>query len=162
MEQWWKERVIYQIYPRSFQDSNGDGIGDIPGITRRLDELADLGVGAIWLSPVYPSPNADNGYDSEPFRRFQDYLGIMQQRVEARYAGARYPEATGMSGTFDPATAAANVTRWKCEVKEALGPESYAEVDVSGAPTVSVTVFWSEPDTDNLADGGKIELETTL
>lgn len=78
---------------------------------------------------------------------------------QSDFAGVAF---AGGCGTFDPATAAANVTRWKCEVKEALGPESYAEVDVSGAPTVSVTVFWSEPDTDNLADGGKIELETTL
>ena len=53
---WWKKAVIYQIYPRSFQDSNGDGIGDIPGILRRLDYLADLGIDAIWLSPVYQSP----------------------------------------------------------------------------------------------------------
>ena len=70
MEQWWKERVVYQIYPRSFQDSNGDGIGDIPGIISRLDELKDLGIGIIWLSPVYKSPDADNGYD------VSDYLDI--------------------------------------------------------------------------------------
>ena len=60
---WWKDAVIYQIYPRSFQDSNGDGIGDIPGIISRLDHIRDLGADAIWLSPVYCSPNADNGYD---------------------------------------------------------------------------------------------------
>jgi tetratricopeptide (TPR) repeat protein len=63
MIKWWKERVVYQIYPRSFKDTNGDGIGDIQGIIRHLDELSDLGVGIIWLSPVYPSPNADYGYD---------------------------------------------------------------------------------------------------
>jgi len=68
--EWWKERVIYQVYPRSFQDTNGDGIGDIPGIISRLDELKDLGIGAIWLCPVYPSPNADYGYD------ISDYYGI--------------------------------------------------------------------------------------
>jgi type IV pilus assembly protein PilV len=78
---------------------------------------------------------------------------------EADFAGVDF---AGGCGTFDPATAAANVERWKCEVKEALGPESYAEVDVSDAPTVLVTVFWTEAETDNLADGGKIELETTL
>ena len=60
---WWKSAIFYQIYPRSFQDSNGDGIGDIPGIISRLDELAELGITAIWLSPLYPSPDADNGYD---------------------------------------------------------------------------------------------------
>ncbi len=67
---WWQRGVIYQIYPRSFQDSNGDGIGDLPGITRRLDYLRWLGVDALWLSPVYPSPMADFGYD------VADYTGI--------------------------------------------------------------------------------------
>ncbi len=60
---WWNDRIIYQIYPRSFCDSNGDGIGDINGIISKLPYLKDLGVGAIWLSPVYPSPNHDFGYD---------------------------------------------------------------------------------------------------
>jgi alpha-glucosidase len=67
---WWRDGIIYQIYPRSFADSNGDGIGDLPGITARLDYLADLGVDAIWLSPIYPSPDADFGYD------VSDYYGI--------------------------------------------------------------------------------------
>ena len=70
MAKWWQDRVVYQIYPRSFQDTNGDGIGDLPGIIMHLDELKDLGIGVIWLSPVYPSPNADNGYD------ISDYCGI--------------------------------------------------------------------------------------
>ena len=70
MHEWWKEAVVYQIYPRSFCDSNGDGIGDIPGIISKLDELQDLGVTLLWLSPVYPSPNEDNGYD------ISDYCGI--------------------------------------------------------------------------------------
>lgn len=60
---WWRDAVIYQIYPRSFQDSNGDGIGDLPGILSRLDHIERLGASAIWLSPFYPSPNADFGYD---------------------------------------------------------------------------------------------------
>jgi alpha-glucosidase len=60
---WWQIGVIYQIYPRSFQDSNGDGIGDLRGITQRLSYLAELGVDAIWLSPIFPSPMADFGYD---------------------------------------------------------------------------------------------------
>ncbi|QAY68106.1 glycoside hydrolase family 13 protein [Paenibacillus protaetiae] len=68
---WWKESVVYQIYPRSFQDSNGDGIGDIPGIISRLDYLQTLGVDVIWLCPVYQSPNDDNGYD------ISDYQSIM-------------------------------------------------------------------------------------
>jgi 1,4-alpha-glucan branching enzyme len=60
---WWQAGVIYQIYPRSFQDTNGDGIGDLKGIARRLDYLAGLGIDAIWISPIYPSPMADFGYD---------------------------------------------------------------------------------------------------
>ena len=90
MTEWWKERVIYQIYPRSFQDSNGDGVGDIPGIISRLDELEDLGVGAIWLSPVYASPNADNGYDISDYRNINPEYGTMadMERLIAQ-AGAR-------------------------------------------------------------------------
>ncbi|NLO83893.1 MAG: alpha-glucosidase [Clostridiales bacterium] len=78
MKQWWKERVVYQIYPRSFQDSNGDGIGDIPGIISRLDELKDLGVGIIWLSPVYASPDADNGYDISDYMDINPKFGTLE------------------------------------------------------------------------------------
>src|SRR5512134_1110757 len=60
---WWRDGVVYQIYPRSFQDANGDGVGDLDGVRRRLDHLAWLGADAIWLSPFYPSPMADFGYD---------------------------------------------------------------------------------------------------
>ena len=60
---WWKESVIYQIYPRSFNDTDGDGVGDIPGIIEKLDYLDDLGVAIIWLNPLYEPLNADNGYD---------------------------------------------------------------------------------------------------
>jgi oligo-1,6-glucosidase len=76
--QWWKEAVVYQIYPRSFQDSNGDGIGDLPGITSRLDYLRDLGVDVLWLSPHYDSPNADNGYDIRDYRKVMAEFGTMQ------------------------------------------------------------------------------------
>lgn len=75
---WWKERVFYQIYPRSFQDHNGDGIGDIQGILSRLDYLKWLGVGAIWLCPVYDSPNADMGYDIRDYRRIMAEFGTME------------------------------------------------------------------------------------
>lgn len=77
MIKWWKERVVYQIYPRSFKDTNGDGIGDIQGIIRHLDELSDLGVGIIWLSPVYPSPNADYGYDISDYYDINPEYGTM-------------------------------------------------------------------------------------
>ena len=79
---WWKERVVYQIYPRSFQDSNGDGVGDIPGIISRLDEIKALGVGVIWLSPVYRSPDADNGYDISDYRDINPKFGTMADMEE--------------------------------------------------------------------------------
>ena len=74
---WWKESVIYQIYPRSFCDSNGDGIGDLPGITSKLDYIKELGVNVIWLSPVYRSPNDDNGYDISDYQAIMDEFGTM-------------------------------------------------------------------------------------
>jgi len=74
---WWHDRVIYQIYPRSFCDSNGDGVGDIPGIISKLDYLKELGIGAIWLSPVYRSPNADNGYDIADYRAINPEYGTL-------------------------------------------------------------------------------------
>ena len=74
---WWKESVIYQIYPRSFCDSNGDGIGDLPGITSKLDYIKELGVNVIWLSPVYRSPNDDNGYDISDYQAIMEEFGTM-------------------------------------------------------------------------------------
>src|ERR1700738_2368376 len=74
---WWKEAVVYQVYPRSFKDSNGDGIGDIPGITSKLDYLQKLGVNVIWLSPHFDSPNADNGYDIRDYRKVMSEFGTM-------------------------------------------------------------------------------------
>lgn len=75
---WWKEAVIYQIYPRSFMDSNGDGIGDLQGIISRLDYLKYLGIDVIWLSPVYKSPNDDNGYDISDYQDIMDEFGTMK------------------------------------------------------------------------------------
>lgn len=75
---WWKEAVIYQIYPRSFMDSNGDGIGDLQGIVSRLDYLKYLGIDVIWLSPVYKSPNDDNGYDISDYQDIMDEFGTME------------------------------------------------------------------------------------
>ena len=74
---WWKEAVIYQIYPRSFMDANGDGIGDLAGITSRLPYLRELGVDVLWLSPVYASPNDDNGYDIKDYRAIMEDFGTM-------------------------------------------------------------------------------------
>ncbi|MDR3470200.1 MAG: alpha-glucosidase [Devosia sp.] len=77
VRRWWKEAVVYQIYPRSFADSNADGIGDIPGIIDKLDYIAELGVDVIWLSPHFDSPNADNGYDIRDYRKVMREFGTM-------------------------------------------------------------------------------------
>ena len=77
-KRWWKESVVYQIYPRSFCDSNGDGIGDLNGITGKFDYLKELGVDVIWLSPVYKSPNDDNGYDISDYQAIMDEFGTME------------------------------------------------------------------------------------
>ena len=79
---WWQEVVVYQIYPRSFKDSNGDGIGDLRGIIEKLDYLHTLGIGAIWLSPVYKSPNDDNGYDISDYEEIMDEFGTMADMEE--------------------------------------------------------------------------------
>lgn len=79
---WWTNAVVYQIYPRSFQDTNGDGIGDLKGITNRLDYLADLGVDVLWLSPVYKSPQDDNGYDISDYQSIDPLFGTLEDMDE--------------------------------------------------------------------------------
>ena len=90
---WWKSAVIYQIYPRSFMDANGDGIGDLPGVISKLDYLADLGIDAIWLSPVFRSPQDDNGYDVSDYRDIDPLFGTLADRdrliAEAKKRGIR-------------------------------------------------------------------------
>ena len=76
-KKWWKELIAYQIYPKSFMDSNGDGIGDIQGIISKLDYLKDLGIDLIWLCPMYKSPNHDNGYDISDYKDILDEFGTM-------------------------------------------------------------------------------------
>ncbi len=88
-KKWWKEVVVYQIYPRSFYDSNGDGIGDLPGTIQKLDYLKELGIDVIWLNPIYKSPNADNGYD------ISDYYSIdenIQEKIVLKPYEARVCE----------------------------------------------------------------------
>lgn len=75
--EWWKTTTIYQIYPRSFQDSNGDGTGDLKGVTKRLDYLQELGVGTLWLSPFYKSPMRDFGYDVQNYTQVDPLFGTM-------------------------------------------------------------------------------------
>ena len=79
---WWKEAVVYQIYPRSFMDSNGDGVGDLRGIISKLDYLKELGIDAVWLSPCYKSPNDDNGYDISDYRDIMDEFGTLEDFKE--------------------------------------------------------------------------------
>ncbi len=74
---WWKEAVVYQIYPRSFNDTDGDGVGDLPGIVEKVDYLDDLGIDVVWLNPVYASPDADNGYDIADYRAIKEEFGGM-------------------------------------------------------------------------------------
>ncbi len=81
-KQWWKESIVYQIYPRSFMDTNGDGIGDLKGIQTKLDYLKELGVDVIWLSPVYKSPNDDNGYDISDYYNIMDEFGTIEDWEE--------------------------------------------------------------------------------
>ena len=85
-DDWWKTAVVYQIYPRSFSDSNGDGTGDIPGMSQRLDYLAELGVDVVWLSPIYRSPMDDNGYDISDYQDVDPLFGTLEE-LDALIAG---------------------------------------------------------------------------
>lgn len=87
---WWKKAVLYQVYPRSFQDSNGDGVGDLKGITQRLPYLEKLGINAIWLSPVYQSPMDDNGYDISDYQAIAPEFGSMEDMDELIAKGNEY------------------------------------------------------------------------
>jgi alpha-glucosidase len=95
---WWKSAVIYQIYPRSFQDTDGDGVGDLRGIVRRIPYLIELGVDAIWISPIFRSPMADFGYDVSDYIDIDPLFGTMQ-RTRSAIAG------TGSAGARLPAQA---------------------------------------------------------
>jgi alpha-glucosidase len=103
--QWWKHAVVYEIYPRSFQDSNGDGVGDLTGITSRLDYLRDLGVDAIWLTPIYPSPQVDFGYDISNYESIDPQYGTLADFDtlirEARARGIRVLMDMVMNHTSD-------------------------------------------------------------
>ena len=103
-KKWWKESVVYQIYPRSFKDSNGDGIGDINGITEKLDYLKELGIDVIWLSPVYQSPNDDNGYDISDYQAIMEEFGTMEDfdrmLAEAHKRGIRIVMDLVVNHTF--------------------------------------------------------------
>ena len=82
MRDWWKNSVVYQIYPRSFKDSNGDGFGDLRGVIEKLDYLKELGIDVIWLSPVFDSPQDDNGYDIRDYRSIYEKFGTNEDMEE--------------------------------------------------------------------------------
>ena len=90
---WWKSAVIYQVYPRSFMDADGDGMGDLPGVISKLDYLAGLGIDAIWLSPIFRSPQDDNGYDVSDYQDIDPLFGTLEDMdrliAEAKKRGIR-------------------------------------------------------------------------
>ena len=88
MADWWKQSVVYQVYPRSFMDANGDGIGDLKGITQKLDYIRDLGADVIWLSPIYQSGGTDAGYDISDYRAIEPEFGTMADFDELAGQGA--------------------------------------------------------------------------
>ena len=94
---WWQKATVYQIYPRSFQDSNGDGIGDINGIIQRLDYLQDLGIELIWLTPMYVSPGRDNGYDIADYYQIDPIFGDLAdfERLLKEGQGMAKPKKPG-------------------------------------------------------------------
>lgn len=143
---WWKEAVFYQIYPRSFCDSNGDGIGDLQGIISKLDYLQALGVDALWLSPIYDSPNDDNGYDIRDYDKIMEEFGTMedfeQLLAEVHRRGMRLIMDLVVNHTSDE-------HRW---YREALKPGSpyrdyyfFREDDGSRTPPNNWTSFFSGP-----------------
>ncbi len=93
-EKWWQRAVIYQIYPRSFADSNGDGIGDLQGIISKLDYLEDLGIDAVWLSPVCKSPQDDNGYDISDYQDIDPMFGTLADMEELIREAGKHPTPT--------------------------------------------------------------------
>ncbi|MEU8262402.1 glycoside hydrolase family 13 protein [Micromonospora sp. NPDC048999] len=135
---WWTEAVIYQIYPRSFADSNGDGIGDLPGITARLDHLSELGIDAVWLSPFYPSPQADAGYDVADYRGVDPLFGTLADAdtmiAEAKARGLRVivdlvPNHTSSAHRWFQAAVAAepgSVERQRYVFRDGRGPQGAA------------------------------------
>ena len=112
---WWQKAVLYQIYPKSFCDSNGDGIGDIPGIISKLDYLEKLGIDGIWLSPVYQSPQDDNGYDISDYQAVDPMFGTMEDMEklirEAKKRGIRIIMDLVLNHTSDE-------HRWFAEAKK--------------------------------------------
>ena len=134
LQPWWKTAVIYQIYPRSFQDSNGDGIGDLAGIIQRLGYLESLGIDAIWLSPVYRSPQDDNGYDISDYCDIDPMFGTLADMdnliAEAKKHHIRITPRTSTAGsrrqkraaTTPTTTITSGATAWRARRPIRCGP----------------------------------------
>ncbi len=123
--QWWQTGVIYQIYPRSFQDTNGDGVGDLPGITARLDYLAGLGIDAIWISPFYPSPMADFGYDVADYTGVDPLFGTLADfdrliAARAQQGPARHPRLRPQPH-LRPASLVPRIAALRATIRSATG-----------------------------------------
>ena len=147
---WWSNAVVYQIYPRSFQDTNGDGFGDLKGITSRLDYLADLGVDVLWLSPVYKSPQDDNGYDISDYQDIDPLFGTLDDMdellAEAHKRGLKIVMDLVVNHTSDEhAWFEASKNKddehadwyWCVRLVPAPRPASPAPSPISGAPTLA-------------------------
>ena len=134
---WWERGIVYQIYPRSFMDSNGDGIGDLTGIREKLDYLQWLGVDAIWISPIYPSPMADFGYDVASYVHIDPLFGTLRDfDVLLTPTLARPPVPIGWEAEPDDP--------WEQFDRAAAFTPFTAAFNVSGQPAVSVPLHWSE------------------
>lgn len=142
---WWHSLTAYQVYPRSFYDSNGDGIGDIKGITQKLDYLKELGIGIIWLSPVYKSPNDDNGYDISDYYDIMDEFGTMADMeeliAEAAKRGIRIVMDLVVNHTSDE-------HKWFVEARASKNSryrDYYIWADpVNGGPPTDMPSSWSD------------------
>ena len=154
---WWKRAVIYQIYPRSFADSNGDGIGDIPGILAHLDYLETLGIDAIWLSPVYPSPQYDNGYDISDYRGIDPLFGTMEDMdrliAEAGRRGIRIIMDLVLNHSSDehPWFLSAKASRespthdyyiWRDSAPAKDGPDSFGQAAWKAVPEIGQDYYY--------------------
>lgn len=114
---WWKRAVVYQIYPRSFQDSNGDGIGDLQGIIKRLPYLEELGINCIWLCPIYRSPQDDNGYDISDYRDIDPMFGTMQDMEQLIEEGKKHGIAVVMDLVLNHSS---DENKWFIEAKKSI------------------------------------------
>ena len=135
---WWSNAIVYQLYPRSFADSNGDGSGDLEGIRQHLDHLRDLGVNAIWLSPCFPSPQRDHGYDVADYFDIEPAYGTLADfdRLVGRCQGSA---RSGSCSTSSPTIAARDHAWFQAALKAAPGsPERLATGSVTArAPTAT-------------------------